>query len=130
MSLLRMLTDHPLPYPVLLILVILSFFVGTMKHLSSSFVLFHETPRSSCYLGWLISAMPIAILLTIHCLSAMEEGRKNISTTPVRRRFDESGETRKMTKFPWKVAAFVGLVLGLARLRTNTDSLQNRCHQF
>ena len=104
---------NPLPYPVLLILAMISIFLGTSWYLS-----YEEAVESAEeQMGWLLLATPIALLILVRWLSSMENPDFLFSMSP----WDQRRRTHHRPSegsSPWGVAALIVLLLVMVQYRS------------
>ena len=104
---------YPLPYPVLLILAMISIFLGTSWYFS-----YEEAVESAeVQMGWLLLATPIALLILVRWLSSMENPDFLFSMSP----WDQRRRTHHRPSegsSPWGVAALIVLLLVMVQYRS------------
>ncbi|OVA04921.1 hypothetical protein BVC80_8873g25 [Macleaya cordata] len=105
-SILDVFTLNPLPYPVLIILAVISIFLGISWHYSYEDVI--ETTEEQ--ISWVIKATPIILLIVVHWLSTIENPERLFARSPYDRRRRTHHQPSEGTS-PWIVAAIIVLLL-------------------
>ncbi|KAL8556227.1 hypothetical protein ACS0TY_003868 [Phlomoides rotata] len=104
---------NPLPYPVLLILAVISLFLGLQWYVSYESVV--EATEES--MGWLLMAAPLLLLFAVKWLSTSENtGWWFYGASPWRR---ESYFGSAEGGSPWGVAALIVLLLVLMQYQSS-----------
>ncbi|XP_071722390.1 uncharacterized protein [Rutidosis leptorrhynchoides] len=109
-------TLNPLPYPVLLILMVTGIFLGSSWYLNFESVV--ETAEEQ--FNWLLLFIPITLLVLVHWLSSMETQPMIFGTmSPCeKRRHSHYYSSTDGGSSPWGVAAFILLLLVLVQFQS------------
>lgn len=113
-SILEVFSLNPLPYPVLLILAVISIFFGMSWYFS-----YEEAVESAEeQMSWVLLATPVILVVIVRWLSSMENpGSSLFSTSP----WDRRRRTHHLPSegsSPWIVAAFIVLLLVMVQYRS------------
>ncbi|CAM8899293.1 unnamed protein product [Rhodiola kirilowii] len=110
---------NPPPHPVLIILAILSVFLGVSWY--SSF----DSARESAgeHLNWLLLATPVALIFLAHLASSIEDPEEWLFGTPLERRLRSHGRVDgggdHWGTSPWAVGAAILVVLVLVQFHSS-----------
>ncbi|GMY05534.1 Transmembrane protein [Fagus crenata] len=109
---------YPLPYPVILILAVISFFFGMSWYFS-----FEEAVESvETQMSWVLFATPVVLIFIVRWLSSMENSDMFFGMSPWERR-RRTHHIPSEGSSPWGVAAFIVLLLVMVQFRSIfTDS--------
>ncbi|XWS55052.1 hypothetical protein CRYUN_Cryun10bG0142000 [Craigia yunnanensis] len=103
----------PLPYPVLLILAVMSVFLGISWYVNYESVL--ETTGEQ--LSWVLFATPVVLIILARWLSSMEPSDMLFGSSPWERRRQIYHRPSEGSS-PWAVAAFIVLLLILLQYQS------------
>ncbi|XP_059654014.1 uncharacterized protein LOC132300796 [Cornus florida] len=112
-SILEVFTLNPLPYPVLLLLALITLLLGIQWFSSYEEVV--ETTEQN--LGWVLFVIPVLILIAVRWLSTIENPERFFVSSP----YDRQRRTYKRPSegsSPWGVAAFIVLLLILVQYQS------------
>jgi hypothetical protein len=110
--------EDPVPYPVLLLLVIVSVLVGISWR-------FSKGSGAKClvgsHTGWALRAIPLVLTLILHCLSSSEISK--IKSQMLGHDADHSGSSerfsfKKVSLTPWALAALVVFLVFMAQYQS------------
>ncbi|XP_057501584.1 uncharacterized protein LOC130785423 [Actinidia eriantha] len=107
-------TLSPLPYPVLIILTVISLLLGL--HWYSSYESLVEATEQS--MGWGLLFIPVLILIVVRWLSSLENPGWFFQSSP----FERQRRTHHIASegsSPWAVAAVILLLLVLVHYQSN-----------
>lgn len=112
-SILEVFSLDPLPYPVLLILAVISIFLGMSWYLS------YEDAVESVeeQMSWLLLATPLVLVIIVQWLSSLENPDWLFSMSP----WDQRRRTHRRPSegsSPWGVAALIVLLLVMVQYRS------------
>uniref|UniRef100_A0A6N2MCM2 Transmembrane protein n=1 Tax=Salix viminalis TaxID=40686 RepID=A0A6N2MCM2_SALVM len=106
-------TLNPLPYPVLLILAVISIFLGI-----SWFFSYEDMVESTeAQMGWILLVLPLVLIVIVRWLSSMENPDMIFVMSP----WDKRRRTHHRPSegsSPWGVAAFIVLLLVLVKFQS------------
>ncbi|MCL7035563.1 hypothetical protein MKW94_017761 [Papaver nudicaule] len=105
-SVFQVFTLNPLPYPALIILSVISIFLGISWYYNYEDVL-EETEEQ---IGWVVKASPIVILILVQWLSTIENPERLFARSPYERRRGTYSVASEGAS-PWIVAAVIVLLL-------------------
>ncbi|KAG2705888.1 hypothetical protein I3760_05G076800 [Carya illinoinensis] len=112
-SILEVFSLNPLPYPVLLILAVISIFLGM-----SSYFSYEETVESvEEQMSWVLLATPVVLVIIVQWLSSLENPERLFSRSP----WDQRRRTHHRPSegsSPWGVAALIVLLLVMVQYRS------------
>jgi hypothetical protein len=112
-SILEVFSLNPLPYPVLLILAVISIFLGMSWYFS-----FEEAVESAEeQLSLVLLATPVVLVVVVRWLSSMENPGSFFATSP----WDQRRRTHHLPSegsSPWGVAALIVLLLVMVQFRS------------
>lgn len=113
-SILEVFSLNPLPYPVLLILAVISIFLGMSWYFS-----YEEAVESAEeQMSWVLLATPVVLVVVVRWLSSMENpGSSLFATSP----WDQRRRTHHLPSegsSPWAVAALIVLLLVMVQYRS------------
>lgn len=116
-SILDVFSLNPLPYPVLLILAVLSVFLGISWYFSYESVVESTEER----MGWVLLATPIVLLFVVRWLSSLGEAGNFFAVSPWdrQRRRMYSGALGDGGASPWGVAVLIVVLLVLLRYQSS-----------
>ncbi|XP_030472467.1 uncharacterized protein LOC115690291 [Syzygium oleosum] len=107
-------TLNPLPYPVLVILAVISIFLGISWYFSYESAV--ETAEEQ--MSWILLAAPIVLILLVKLLSTMDDPQSFFTGSPWgRRRAINSSPSEGSS--PWGVAALIVLLLVLLQYQSS-----------
>ncbi|KAF8405369.1 hypothetical protein HHK36_010273 [Tetracentron sinense] len=112
-SILEVFTLNPLPYPVLLILAVISIFLGISWYFSYESVVEAAEEQMS----WVITATPIVLLIAVHWLSSIENPERLFATSPSDRRRSTHHRPSEGSS-PWGVAVMIVLLLVMVQYQS------------
>ncbi|KAF5752033.1 hypothetical protein HS088_TW02G01053 [Tripterygium wilfordii] len=106
---------NPLPYPVLLILAVISIFLGMSWYFSYE----EAVEAAEETMGWALLAVPVVLIFLVRWLSSMENHDMFFGWSP----WDKRGRTyygpsSSEGSSPWGVAALIVLLLILLRFQS------------
>lgn len=112
-SILEVFSLDPLPYPVLLILAVISIFLGMSWYFS------YEDAVESVeeQMSWLLLATPLVLVIIVQWLSSLENPDWLFSMSP----WDQRRRTHRLPSegsSPWGVAALIVLLLVMVQYRS------------
>ncbi|KAI3989462.1 hypothetical protein MKX01_022737 [Papaver californicum] len=105
-SVFQVFTLNPLPYPVLIILSVISIFLGISWYYNYEDVI-EETEEQ---IGWVVKASPVVILIIVQWLSTIENPERFFASSPYERRRRTHSLPSEGAQ-PWIVAAIIVLLL-------------------
>ncbi|XP_041010560.1 uncharacterized protein LOC121254540 [Juglans microcarpa x Juglans regia] len=112
-SILDVFSLNPLPYPVLLILAVISIFLGMSWYFS-----YEEAVESvEEQMSWLLLATPVVLVIIVRWLSSLENPERLFSMSP----WDQRRRTHHRPSegsSPWGVAAWIVLLLVMVQYRS------------
>ncbi|XP_018823792.1 uncharacterized protein LOC108993360 [Juglans regia] len=112
-SILDVFSLNPLPYPVLLILAVISIFLGMSWYFS-----YEEAVESvEEQMSWLLLATPVVLVIIVRWLSSLENPERLFSMSP----WDQRRRTHHRPSegsSPWGVAAWIVLLLIMVQYRS------------
>ncbi|KAB1207580.1 hypothetical protein CJ030_MR7G022882 [Morella rubra] len=104
---------NPLPYPVMLILAVISIFLGMSWYFS-----YEEAVESAEeQMSWVLLATPIVLVIIVQWLSSMENPDRLFAMSP----WDQRRRTHHRPSegsSPWGVAALIVLLLVMVQFRS------------
>lgn len=106
-------TLNPLPYPVLVILAVISIFLGISWYFSYESVVENAEQQ----MGWILFATPIVLILLVRFLSSMDDPQGFFPGSPWGRRRAVYGWPSEGSS-PWGVAALIVLLLVLLQYQS------------
>lgn len=105
---------NPMPYPVLVILVVLFIFLGIQWSVSYESMV--ESAQET--MGWLLIATPVVLVFVVKWLSSMDNPESFLGLDQRRRRRTYGGPPSDGSS-PWGVAAMIVLVLLLLQYQSS-----------
>jgi hypothetical protein len=112
-SILEVFSLNPLPYPVLLILAVISIFLGMSWYFS-----YEEAVESAEeQMGLVLLVTPVVLVVIVRWLSSMENPGSLFSTSPWNQR-RRTHHLPSEGSSPWAVAALIVLLLVMVQFRS------------
>ncbi|KAJ9704346.1 hypothetical protein PVL29_002756 [Vitis rotundifolia] len=111
-SILEVFTLSPLPYPVLLILAVISIFLSISWYVSYDSIV----EAAEVQMSWVLLAIPILLLMAVHLVSSMENSGLFASSPYGYRR--RSYHSPQEGSSPWGVAALIVLLLVMVQYQS------------
>lgn len=105
---------NPMPYPVLIILAVLSIFLGIQWFVSYESMV--ESAEET--MGWLLIATPVVLVFAVKWLSSIDNPESFFGWDQRRRRRNYAGPSSDGSS-PWGVAAMIVLVLLLLQYQSS-----------